>query len=208
MKAKIFLLCSCLFMIAGAVKSQSQDSRVLFGLNYNYSFPINSFRSDMFGSSSPRGFSGELGYQINPALSAGLGFGYQDYYSKIGRQVYDVGNSQHVSAVVSNSMQIVPLLARVEWLPFSGGMKVVEPYISLGAGINVVSYSQYLGQFPSSATKAGFRLQGGLGVKVPVIQSKGWGVDVGGTYDYAPFKQFGLKNLNNINVHGGVYVTL
>lgn len=206
MKTKIFLLCASLFLLLGTVKSQ--DSKVALGINYNYSFPTGSFRSDMFSGSSPRGFSGQLVYQFNPALNVGLGFGYQDYYSKIDRQIYDLGNSQHISAVVSNSMQVIPILAKAEWLPFSTDFRIVQPYVSLGAGLNIVDYTEYLGQFPSSATKAGFRLQGGLGVKVPVIASKGWGVDIGGTYDYAPFNKFGLKNLDNINVHGGVYFTL
>lgn len=203
MKTKIFLIC-CTFLFL-ADTARSQDSKLSLNLNYNYSFPVNSFKSDVFPASSARGFTGNLMYQVNPALNVGLGFGYQDYYDKQPRQVYDLGDNQHVSAVLTNSMQITPFLARAEWLPFNQTLTAIQPYVSLGAGVNLVDYAQYLGEFPSSATKAGFRLQGGLGVKVPVWQARGLGVDVGGAYDYSPFHHYGLKNLNTLNVHGGIY---
>lgn len=206
MKNKLLLLISG-FMFIGYV-ARAQDSRVTLNLNYNYSFPTGSFHSNAVSDGSPRGFTGNLMYQINPKLSVGLGFGYQDYYQRYGRQLYNLGKGQTISAVLTNSIQTVPALAEFQYTPFGGSLGAVEPYVSVAAGLNFINYSQYLGEFPNTITNTGFRLQGGLGMKVPLGLSRNWGVDVGGSYDYAPYKKAGFDNLDNINVHAGLYLNL
>lgn len=201
----IFFLFGLLFI---GYSSKAQKSRIGFNLNYNYSFPTGEFKSDVVHDNSPRGFTGNLMYKINPELSVGLGFGYQDYYQRIGRQLYNLGQGQHISAVVTNSIQTVPVLARIEYTPFAQSLTAIKPYASLATGLNFISYSQYLGEFANSFDNTGFRLQGGLGVKVPFQKSDIWGVDVGGSYDYAPYTKAGFDNLDNINVHAGLYINL
>lgn len=194
-------------MLLIGIAAKAQDSRVTLNLNYNYSFPIGEFKSGLVSDHSPRGFTGNLMYQINPLIGVGLGVGYQDYYQKYPREVYNTGKNEQISAVLTNSLQTVPILARAELFPLATSQTKIAPYISVATGLNFVDYSQYLGQFATSDTRAGFRLQGGLGVRIPVLQGKG-GFDVGGSYDYAPYKHFGLKDLNNVNVHGGLYIQL
>ncbi len=202
------IIISTVFLLCMGFTAHAQQSKLSLNLNYNYSFPVSHFNSDLVSDASPRGFTGNLMYQLSPELSVGLGIAYQDYYQKYGRKNYKLGQSQEVSAVLSNSIQIVPVMARIEFEPLGASASRVQPYISLAAGANFVNYDQYLGQFGSGNTSTGFRGVAGLGVKVPLGKTSRWGIDVGGSYDYAPYTKFGYKDLNTVNVHGGLYIGL
>lgn len=206
MKYKIL---SCLFgLFLWGFAAQAQESNLSLNLNYNYSFPVSNFKSDLVQDASPRGFTGNIMYEVNPKIKVGLGVGYQDYYQRKPRALYNYGKSQQISAVMTNSIQLVPVMARLEFDPLALSMAAVRPYISLAAGANFINYSQYLGQFASTSANTGFRGQVGLGVKIPFMKSGGWGADLGGTYDYAPYKKYDLKDLNSVNVHAGLYFRL
>jgi len=185
----------------------AQETPLKLNINYNYSFPLSNFKKDAVENSSPRGFTGNLMYNTSSKLAVGLGIGYQDYYEKTGRQTYKYGQSQDISAVVSNSIQQIPVMARVEFTP-GGGNTMVLPYVSIAAGANFVNYDQFLGQFVNHASATGFRGQAGLGVKIPFGKNSGWGADIGGTYDYAPLKKWGFKDVSSANVHGGIYFSI
>lgn len=206
MKYKL-LICLSTLLIAG-FSAKSQDSKVSLNLNYNYSFPLNDFKSNLVENSSPRGFSGNIMYEINPIISVGLGTGYQDYYQRFPRQIYNYGKSQQLSAVITNSVQTVPVMARAEISPFANTLTAIKPYLSVAVGANFINNTQYLGEFANPSSNTGFIAQGGLGVKVPFSKINGWGVDIGGSYDLAPYNQMGYKNLDNVNVHAGIYLNL
>ena len=141
-------------------------------------------------------------YSLTDRLSAGFESGYQDYYQKYPRETYKLSNSQEVSAVLTNSIQTTPLLLKAKYFLLPTG--VVKPYVSLGAGANIISFRQYLGEFGSGPTSVGFLGQGGLGVMIPFNKYGGSGINVGGSYEYAPYKKNGYDNLNSINLHAGV----
>ncbi|MCC7402359.1 MAG: outer membrane beta-barrel protein [Chitinophagaceae bacterium] len=206
MKNKILI---CLFgLLTAGFSAKSQSSRMSLNLNYNYSFPVSHFNSDLVNNGSPRGFTGNMMYHINPLISVGLDFGYQDYYQKYPREVYNYGQTQQISAVLYNSVQTIPVMARVEVTPFSKTLTSVRPYVSAAAGANFISNTQYLGEFSNPSNSTGFMAQGGLGVKVPFVRYNSWGADIGGTYNIAPYNKFGYKNLDNLNVHAGIYFNI
>lgn len=206
MKTKYILMLFA-FLICGTV-AKSQDVPLKLNLNYNYSFPLSSFNNHLVKDASPRGFTSNLMYDVNPKISVGLGIGYQDYYQKNDRQLYKYGQSQDISAVLTNSVQIIPVTARMEYTPLGASPSAVQPYLALAAGFNFVNYDQYLGQFLNHTSATGFRALAGVGVKIPFGKNNGWGADLGASYDYAPFKKWGLNDLNTANVHAGVYIPL
>ena len=59
-------------------------------------------------------------YNINNKLSVGLGLGFQDFYQKYPRALYKTDDNETTSAVLSNSVQIIPLLAKAELYPLGG----------------------------------------------------------------------------------------
>lgn len=190
----------------GSLTTYAQKGVLKFDLNYNYSVPLSGFKSDLVKDASPRGIRAGIMYSFNEKLSAGFESGFQDYYQKYPRDIYSMGKSQQVSAVLSNSIQTMPLLLKAQYLVTPSGF--VRPYVSAAAGANIIDYKQYLGQFASSKTNIGFLAEAGAGIKIPFAKSNYSGLELGATYDFAPYKKYGFNDLNNFNVKAGVYFKL
>lgn len=186
--------------------ASAQKNTLSLDLNYNYSIPTGSFKSDLISNNSPRGFMGGLMYSFSDKISAGLGFGFQDYYQKYPRELYSLGKSQQVSAVLTNSLQTIPILLQAKYYPFSEGY--LKPYVSLGAGANVVDFNQYLGEFGNSKSNVAFRAQGGVGLTIPFKKYSSSGINLGANYDYSPYNMNGYHDLNNFNFLAGVTINL
>ena len=195
----------CMFM-GFAFSANAQQGSLKLGLNYNYSFPVSGFKNDLISNNSPRGFMGELMYSFNNKLSGGLLFGFQDYYQKYPRTIYHLSNTQDISAVLSNSVQTTPVLLKAKY--FLTPSSYIKPYVSLAAGANLIDFKQYFGEFGSSSTSVGFHAQGGAGVLIPFKKTSTSGINIGGSYDYAPYKKNGYKDLSSVNLQAGVVIEL
>ncbi|HLK29373.1 MAG TPA: outer membrane beta-barrel protein [Puia sp.] len=170
-------------------------------LNYNVGIPSGSLK-DYVNKASFRGFTGSIDYAVSSRLRVGLGFGFNDYYQKYPRQVYDEGGNTSVSAVLSNSIQQYPLIAHASYELISKG--IIKPYIGAGGGVNFISFGQYLGEFGGSASYTRFLLQGEAGILIPLSSYSSTAVKIGGTYNYAPFHEFGTKDLSSWGIQAGI----
>lgn len=186
--------------------SIAQKKSLVLGLDYNYSMPLSGFKNDLISNNSPRGFRGSLMYLFSNKLSAGVAFGFQDYYQKYPRDIYHSGPSQDISAVISNSIQTMPLIVKANYYPLAESY--VKPYISAGAGGNLIDFKQYFGEFGNTQTNVGFLAQAGLGVMVPFKKLSTSGFNIGATYDYAPYKKDGYKDLSSVNFHAGISIEI
>jgi len=208
MKKIISSIFSIIILSVFALHVNGQKGEWKMNLNYNYSLPIGSFKNDIISKSSPRGFSGDLMYGINDRFSAGIYGGYQDFYEKYPRQLYETGNHEVTSAVLSNSIQTMPILVKGKFMPLGGKHAPVQPYLSAGAGVSIINFSQYLGEFRGTSTNGGFTAQGGAGVLIPFGRYSIAGLNLGADYNYIAFNNYGYNNLNNIGFHAGVYFPL
>jgi hypothetical protein len=200
-KIKIIVI-AISFLSFISLPASAQKGTLKLDLNYNYSIPVSGFKTDLISNTSPRGFRGGIMYAFSNKLEAGLSFGYQDYYQKYPRSIYALSKTQDVSAVLSNSIQTTPFLLKARYFPLN--INTVKPYISVGAGTNLVDFKQYLGEFGSSQTSVQFLAQGGIGIMIPIGRLKTSGINVGAIYDYTPYKKFGYNNLNNVNLQAGI----
>lgn len=194
------LSAACFFGIAA-----SAQNNVKLELDYNASSPLGSFRNDYVKKASFRGGTGEISYTINPKFSLGLFSGFQNYYQKYDRQVYKLDGNQTVSAVVSNSMDIIPVLLRGSFYPMAASSAKIQPYVSAGAGVNLVNYGQYLGEFGGTESSTTFAAQAGVGIRIPFGNK--WNqtaFKIGATYNYANYNRNELKSLNTAGVSAGV----
>lgn len=199
----------CLLILSAfTFKAEAQKGKVKLNLNYLYSVPSGSFKNDIISDASPRGVNGELMFGINNKWSAGLSLGYQDYYQKYSRDVYTTGDHEVTSAVLSNSVQTMPVLAKALYTPLAGSKAFIQPYISLGTGISVVDFSQYLGEFGSAATSANFTVQGGAGIMVPFKKNSNAGFNLGAGYNYTAYNKFGYSNINSLAFNAGIHIPL
>ncbi len=205
---KLFKFSFLFLLLALGLNVHAQQHELRLNLHYSYAMPLGSFKNDVISNGSPRGVTGDLLYGINNKISVGLGLGFQDFYQKYPRDLYPTGNHETTSAVLSNSVQIMPVLAKAEVHPFNGKRAAVQPYISAGAGLGIISFTQYLGEFGGSDNSAGLMLQGGAGFKVPFNATGSAGLSLGANYNMVNYKKNGFDNFNNINFQAGLYFPL
>ncbi len=202
---------STIFIATLAVDANAQalSNKWKMQLGYNLSAPQGSFKNDFISNTSFKGAIGEISYAINPKFALGVQSGYQDYYQKYGRQVYHTQANETISAVVSNSMEIIPVLLKGTFSPMGDQASLIKPYVSLGAGLNLVNYRQYLGEFPGSDASGTFAAQAGAGVMVPFSKlNNNTGFKLGATYNYGAYNKNNIENLNNIGVNAGFIFNL
>jgi len=200
------IMAVCMFSL-----SASAQQRLKMELDYNISSPLGSLKNDFINKTSFRGGSGELSYTFSPKFSLGLHSGFQSYYQKYDRQVYKLSGNQTVSAVVSNTMEIVPVMLRGTYFPTANleSAKKIQPYISAGAGFNLVNYGQYLGEFGGTESSTAFAAQAGAGIKIPFgNRYNQTAFKLGATYNYSSYKRNELTNLNSVGFNAGVVFAL
>jgi long-subunit fatty acid transport protein len=203
MKNIKIIIASVLILMLSYLPAAAQNAPLNLDLNYNYSFPASHFKNDLVSDGSPRGFAASLLYPVNSNWAVGLALGFQDYYQKYPRATYQLSKTQDISAVLTNSIQTAPILAKVKYYPALQS-SFLKPYLSLAAGGNVIDYNQYFGEFGNSHSNFGFRAEGGLGLFVPFKNMGTSGINVGANYAYSPYKKFGLTDLNSFNVQAGI----
>jgi hypothetical protein len=205
MKHIKIIISSLLIIFGFALPVAAQNQPLKLELNYNYSLPTGNFKNDLVSDNSPRGFMGSLMYPFSN-WSVGLAYGFQDYYQKYPRQLYHLSNTQDISAVLSNSVQTTPILIKAKYsLTTQSSLK---PYISLAAGGNIIDYKKYYGEFGSSQSNFGFRAEGGIGVLIPFKKTSTSGINLGASYDYAPYHKNGFTDLNSLNLQAGINLQL
>jgi opacity protein-like surface antigen len=184
---------------AGAL--QAQEGRLNLNINYSINTPTGDFK-DFVNKTSYRSWAASLLYGINNKLSVGFGTGFQDFYQKYPRQVYKLEGGGDVSAVLSNSVQAIPLLAQVQY-NFTPEARV-QPYVGVGVGGNLILYRQYLGEFGSSKNKFGFAARPEAGVFVPFRKGGPAGITLRADYNYMPVNYNDLQGMDNWGAGIGV----
>jgi opacity protein-like surface antigen len=184
-------------------------SNVKVNLMYNYSLPLGAFKNDVFNNNSPRGFNADVLYWFQPKWGVGGSFGFQDYYQKNPRQVYKLSDGSDISAVLTQSMQTVPIMAKAMYMPGAENSSIVKPYFSAGAGISLINFSEYLGEFSSlDNNTAKFTAQAGAGVKIALCKNDKAGLLLGANYQYTPYNKYDIKSINAVNLQAGLQFRL
>jgi hypothetical protein len=197
-KFKIFSIITLLTGISSI--SFAQPGKIDLTLNYSVNSPLGNFKSASVSEISFRGWNGSLMYNINDKLAVGLGTGFNDYYQKYPRQVYEDKNNA-ISAVLTNSVQTTPVLVEGRYTFTSNSP--FQPYIGLGVGGNLVYYRQYLGEFADSKSGFYFAAQPEVGANIRFSRNGTPAFTIGANYSYMPFNYGNVKDLNNWGVYAG-----
>jgi hypothetical protein len=202
---KKLIVCSAGVIISATALAQRNQPFTL-ALNYNVAVPVSETFKDYVSKTSFRGFQGAILYRLDEQFRLGLQVTFNDFYEKYGRQVYKTSDGADISAVLSNTLQSLPVLVKGEYS--FGKPAGIRPYIGLGAGINFVNFDQYYGEFQYSkySTKAAF--SGDLGVLIPFSSGSNYGARVSTSYNLTPFNEEGIKNITTWNVQAGIVVPL
>jgi outer membrane protein W len=205
MKKIIVLTGFCFALTMCMNTAHAQVGEVQMKIGYNTGMPVGSYKNFM-EKNSFRGYFGEVTYGISDQLRVGLGVQYNDYYQKFPRQIYETKDGT-ISAVVTNSIQTTPLLLKANYELTRKSL--VRPYVGLGAGFNIISFSQYLGEYPQSKSAFKPAVTAEAGVNIPfnkILRTSG--LSAGFHYNYLPFNYNGINNLSNWGVHLGVFFPL
>ncbi len=196
-------------LLAGTLTAQAQKGQLKFDLNYNYSLPVGAFKSDLISKGSAQGGTGSLQYYLTNQWAVGLGAGYQNFQQKYPRTLYEMSKTQTISAVLTNSIETTPIVAKATFRPLADKSGLVQPYVTAGAGASLINYNQYLGEFTSARqNSASFTAQAGAGVMIPFGKLSASGIQLGADYSYVPYNKSGYNNLNTVNFHAGVFFPL
>jgi opacity protein-like surface antigen len=181
-----------------AVHAQTGSLRL--NVNFTVANPTGSFK-DFIEESSWRGWTANLLYGVNEKISVGLGIGFHDFYQKYPRAVYKLQEGGDISAVLTNSLQTIPILASVQYnfLPEAA----IQPYVGAGIGGNFIIYNQYVGEFANTSSNFGFAVRPEAGVYIP-IGKRDFGININGVYNYMPYKKNGMDNVSSWGVGAGV----
>ena len=199
---KIFFSLMIFLFSALIVKAQKGENN--FNISYNAAFPTGSFKN-IVSDNSFRGFNASILHGVSDKVSVGLTTGFQDFYQKYPRQLYKLSDGSDLSAVVTYSIQTIPILAELKY-NFTPGA-TIQPYAAIGAGANLIAYDRLFGEFGNKQAKIGFAAQPELGLQIPFTKG-GAGFIIGASYNIMPFKQDDLKNLNNISIHAGFSIPM
>ncbi|MBS1562907.1 MAG: outer membrane beta-barrel protein [Bacteroidetes bacterium] len=188
----------------GSVQAQ-EDGVMKLRLDYGPGIPVGSFRSDVVNQTAWRSYSGDLLYYINDRWAVGAASGFQDFYQKYPRQLYKGSDGSDISAVLTYSIQTVPVLAKGQFSLLSG-MHTVKPYVALGVGGNLITYRQLLGEYDDSKSRFGFAATPEVGVNIAFNKFGGAGLNIAGGYNYMPLNYAGVDNINNVSVRLGINI--
>ncbi|MBS1667524.1 MAG: outer membrane beta-barrel protein [Bacteroidetes bacterium] len=183
-----------------AFASKAQNG-LQMDIAYRVDIPTGSFTNQV-SNASAKGFNAALSYSFNTKFSLGLMVSYNDYYQKYPRALYTDAHGSTISAVMTNSIQQTPIQVVADYKLIDKG--IIQPYVGLGAGFNLVSYDQYLGEFdnPQNAFKPTF--SGDAGIFIPVSRISSTAIRIGAGYNFTPLNMGGIKNLNTFDIHAGV----
>ncbi len=184
--------------------ASSQQRTLKLDVNYKSAMPLGNFRN-LTDKPSFNGWEAAIMYGVSNQASVGVQVGFQDFYQKFGRQVLHTAGSD-LSAVITNSVQVMPLLLKGSYKFAQTGM--VQPFASLAVGGNLVQYSKYYGQFSDTRSRFGFMAQPEIGLYVPVGKARRAGVHIAAAYNYAPFTYNDADGLHHASLKAGVSIPL
>src|SRR5690349_7755211 len=115
LRTALLLITSVLFVTYIPLATKAQERELQLDLNYSVGIPSGSFKTDAVDKTSFRGWTANLLYNITDKISVGIGTGFQDFYQIYPRSVYKLSEGGEVSAVLTNSIQTIPVLAEFQY---------------------------------------------------------------------------------------------
>ena len=199
---KRYIVFATVLSLGFGATALAQQGKTIMNVNYSVNTPLGSFKSDVVGKTSLRGWNASVLYGLSNSFSLGVQAGFNDFNETYPRKVYDIKDGA-ISAVLTNSVQTIPIQVRAKYNFLPGA--IVQPYVAAGAGGNIATFNQYLGEFSNSGkTKFSFAATPEAGVNIPFGKISASGITIGANYNYMPFSYQGIKNLNNWGVFAGI----
>lgn len=184
--------------------TNAQQGTKKFEINYTVGVPTGNLKN-VINQTSWRGGEGALMFGLTDQLSLGLQAGYQDFYQKFPREIISEAGSD-ISAVITNSIQVIPVMIKAKYNLASTAS--IQPFISLAAGANLVTYQKFYGEFVDDKNSLGFAAQPSAGIHIPIGSAKQSGFHLAAGYNYMPFKYNDADGLSHATIKAGFTINL
>lgn len=185
-----------------SLTAMGQEGELRMTISWNAAMPMGDLKNELTNNTTLRAADVSVLYGVSDRISVGLTGGWADFYEKFPRDVYQSGDGSDISAVLTNSVQLIPILATVRY-NFRPEARL-RPYASAGVGGNITMYKQYIGEYPSSGNKLGFAARPEVGIYFPFKPGGETGLNLGVNYTYTSYNDYGLKSLNFVGVKLGI----
>ena len=195
-------LLGVLFLLTAKIYAQ-QQGEVKMTASIAGAMPLGQMKDRLTDNTTLRGGDVTILYGVSDKLAIGANLGFQDFYKKYPRAVYKLEDGSDISAVMTNSIQVIPFLATARYQLKNEG--VLRPYVSAGLGGALVSYKQFLGEYPNESNKISLAVRPGAGVYIPFRKDGETGLNLGVNYQYMPYKVVsGMSNMSYFGFTVGI----
>ena len=198
---KKIIFATTLAILTNVMTPMAQRGEVRMTVSLAGASPLGDFK-DLVDKTSFRGGDVLILYGINDRLGVGANFGFHDFYQKFPRALYKLSDGSDISAVLTNSVQTIPLLATARYNLKPGGF--LQPYLNAGVGGAVVMNKQYVGEYPNEDDNISFALRPGAGIFIPFRKEGEVGVNLGVNYTIISYKQTDVSNLSYLGFTVGI----
>jgi opacity protein-like surface antigen len=209
---KTFIITALLMLFclsSDTVRAQANPDGRQFSIFYSYGIPSGSFSKELISEGSPRGVGFELTWKLSKQWRLGPSFGFQDFHQKGDRELLKPDPATDISAVVSNSIQIYPVMAKAIYLPMAEKEARLQPFLSAGVGGAMVSNRQLWGMFDViNSTNFSVAMAAGAGLQYALGSSQKTSLFASANYQFVPYRRYEVSNLNSINIQAGVRLRL
>lgn len=189
-----------IFFIQPGINAQQGETKMT--ISYTVASPMGSFK-DFVSKTTGRAGDIDILYGVSDKLSVGGAVGFRDFYEKLPRQVYKGSDGSDISAVLSNAVQTVPLMAKLKY-NFSP-TAAIQPFVSAGVGASFVRFSQYAGEYVNvTVDKVAFTASPAAGMFIPFGKQTAAGLNLAAAFHYMPFNDDYSDNLNHMSIQLGV----
>ncbi len=199
MKQFVMIVCLLALIVAKPVIAQQGEAKMTASLMGG--LPVGNLKN-LTEKASLRGADITILYGISDKLSVGLNIGFQDFYQKFPRDVYQLQDGSQISAVLTNSIQAIPLLATGKYNFMPGS--TVQPYAAAGIGGAFLVNRQFIGESPNDENKIVLAMRPSAGVYIPFRRGGEAGLKASVNYTHLANKSGNTKGLGFIGFGIGV----
>ncbi len=192
---------ACLLAFIALRPAIAQQGEAKMTVNLMGALPVGGLK-DLTANASLRGADIAILYGVSDKVGVGLNIGFQDFYQKFPREVYQLQDGSHISAVVTNSIQAIPFLAtgKYNFMPAS----IVQPYAAAGLGGAFLVNRQFVGESPNDENKIVLAMRPAAGVYIPFRRGGEAGLNASVSYTHLAYKSGSTKGLGFIGFGVGI----
>ncbi len=206
-KLYISLILVTIFAISSIARDGDSgvENNGFFAFNYSMGTTFGS-SNEFIGEPSFRGFNFDYRRKLNPNVSAGILLGYQHFYEKLDRDLYQAPNNPGVtiSSVQSRLLSVIPVTIQGHYYFVNDSR--FEPYLGFGIGVYKLEYEKWWGAAEDANDEWKLGMNGQIGTTFAITPDY-FGINLGLVYHWVPSYEYNeIDGVTFLNLNLGLYL--